>query len=213
MGVLIDDLVTKGTNEPYRMFSSRCEYRLILREDNADLRLTELGYKLGLIDKKRWEKIREKKEGIKKELKRIREVKVKAEAKVNLLLKKWQSSPLTKTVTLEELLKRPQMNYERLGQIDSQAQKISKEIFCQVEIETKYAGYIRRQEEEIKRMQKIERIKIPQSLDYTKIPGLSREIKEKLTKFRPLNLGQASRISGVTPAAISILMVYLKSKK
>jgi tRNA uridine 5-carboxymethylaminomethyl modification enzyme len=210
IGVLIDDLVTKGTNEPYRMFTSRCEYRLILREDNADIRLGEMGYKLGLIDKKRWEKIREKKEGIRRELKRIKEVKVKAEAKVNSLLKKWQTSPLTKVSNLEELLKRPQIDYNKLRQIDSRTRKISPEIFSQVEIETKYAGYIRRQEEEIKRMQKIEKIKIPETLDYARISGFSREIKEKLSKFRPLNLGQASRISGITPAAISILMVYLR---
>lgn len=210
IGVLIDDLVSKGTDEPYRMFTSRCEYRLILREDNADLRLTEFGYKLGLVDKERRERLREKKRSIGEELERIRETKIKPAVKVNSWLKKWRTMPLNKSVTLEELLKRPQIGYNKLGQIDSRTQKISQEIFCQVEIETKYAGYIKRQEEEIRRMQKIKRIKIPPTLDYTRIPGLCREIKEKLARFKPLDLDQALRISGVTPAAISILMVYLR---
>jgi len=210
IGVLIDDLVTKGTNEPYRMFTSRCEYRLILREDNADIRLGELGYKLGLTDKKRWGRIKEKREKIKQELKRIKEVKVKAKPKVNFLLRKWQTAGINKSITLEELLKRPQVNYDKLKKLDSRARKINKEISAQVELETKYAGYIERQRRDIQRMQKVERIRIPQELDYEKISGLSREIKEKLAKARPLNLGQALRISGITPAAISILMVYLR---
>ncbi len=209
-GVLIDDLVTKGTNEPYRMFTSRCEYRLVLREDNADLRLREFGYKFGLVTKKEFSKFKIKKELIQKELKRISKIKIRPTKEINRLFKKWHITALNKSVTLEELLKRPEIDYDKLMLISQGKSKLPKDVAEQVEIETKYSGYIRRQEREVLRMRKIERIKIPEGFNYAKISSLSREIKEKLTKFRPLNLGQASRISGITPAAIAIMMVCLR---
>ncbi len=211
-GVLIDDLVTKGTNEPYRMFTSRCEYRLVLREDNADLRLREFGYKFGLVTKKEFSKFKIKKELIQKELKRISKIKIRPTKEINRLFKKWHITALNKSVTLEELLKRPEIDYDKLMLISQGKSKLPKDVAEQVEIETKYSGYIRRQEREVLRMRKIERIKIPEGFNYAKISSLSREIKEKLTKFRPLNLGQASRISGITPAAIAIMMVCLKKR-
>lgn len=214
IGVLIDDLVTKGTNEPYRMFTSRCEYRLILREDNADLRLREFGYRLGLVSKEDWEKTKIKKEIIQREISGLKKMMIKPNLQTNRLFKKWGISELKKAVSLAELLKRPQINYERLKEIDKKIGKgIDQEVAYEVETEIKYEGYIKRQLEEVKRMKKIEKIKLPPHLDYNKISGLSREIREKLTKFKPLNLGQASRIPGITPAAISILMVYLRKLK
>jgi tRNA uridine 5-carboxymethylaminomethyl modification enzyme len=212
IGVLIDDLVTKGTNEPYRMFTSRCEYRLVLREDNADLRLREFGYRFGLVTKKEFAKFKIKKELIRKELKRIGKVRIRPTKEINCLFKKWHVAALNKSATLEELLKRPGVDYDKLMLISQGKSKLPKDVAEQVEIETKYSGYIRRQEREVMRMQKIERIKIPEGFNYAKISSLSREIKEKLAKFAPLNLGQASRISGITPAAIAIMMVCLKKR-
>jgi len=210
IGVLIDDLVTRGTNEPYRMFTSRAEYRLILREDNADLRLREIGYKIGLVSKDDYEKVIAKKETIKRELARIKKIKVIPNKAINKKLNEWGTDPLLHPVTLEELLRRPQVTYERLLSLDRQGESFSLKEAFQVEVNVKYQGYIKRQNREIERFKKMERMKIPLDMDFSKIPGLSSEVREKLSKFKPISIGQASRISGITPAAISILMIYLK---
>jgi len=210
IGVLIDDLVTKGTDEPYRMFTSRVEYRLILREDNADLRLNKIGCKLGLISKEKHLATERKREAIKKGINILKNTRLKPVAEVNRELERIKTQPIKRMVTLEEILKRPGVTVEDLKSLDHTNLDIP-EIACrQVEIEVKYAGFIQRQIAEVERFKHLEKIRLPPDLDYTNIPSLSREIKEKLNKFRPLNLGQASRISGVTPAAISILMVYLR---
>ena len=186
IGVLIDDLVTRGTNEPYRMFTSRVEYRLILREDNADLRLTPIGYEIGLIDEARYRNTVSKKERIDAELKRIRQR------------------------HLEKALRRPGVSYKDILTEDGEGLGLSQDERKEVEIEIKYEGFIKRQESEVGRFNRIEKIRIPESMDYSQIHSLSSEIKEKLSRIRPINLGQASRVSGVTPAAISILMVWLE---
>ncbi|MDP3732092.1 MAG: tRNA uridine-5-carboxymethylaminomethyl(34) synthesis enzyme MnmG, partial [Candidatus Omnitrophota bacterium] len=210
IGVLIDDLTTKGTNEPYRMFTSRVEYRLILREDNADLRLGKKGYDLGLVTKEDCQRLQKKTEAIKEGIKFLRAVRLKPTTQINNRLISLETSPIKKAVTLEEILKRPQINLEGLRSINQVNLDIPEFALRQVEIEVKYAGFIQRQLKEVERFDNLEKIRLPQRLNYADIPGLSREIKEKLNKSKPLNLGQVSRISGVTPAAISILMVYLK---
>jgi len=212
IGVLIDDLVTKGTNEPYRMFTSRVEYRLILREDNADLRLAELGFKIGLIPRERYEKIKEKKEVIKKEIKRLSSTRLFPTPEVNEKLIKLNSSPIKSPVSLKDILKRPEVSYKDLKDILPSFEEKGEDIAKQVEIEVKYEGYIKRQNQEVEKFKEIEKITIPPDFDFTSIPGLSKEVREKLSLIRPLSLGQASRISGITPAAISILMIYLKRK-
>jgi len=212
IGVLIDDLVTKGTNEPYRMFTSRVEYRLILREDNADLRLAELGFKIGLIPRERYEKIKEKKEIIKKEIKRLSSTRLFPTPEVNEKLIKLNSSPIKSPVSLKDILKRPEVSYKDLKDILPSFEEKGEDIAKQVEIEVKYEGYIKRQNQEVEKFKEIEKIAIPPDFDFTSIPGLSKEVREKLSLIRPLSLGQASRISGITPAAISILMIYLKRK-
>ena len=196
IGVLIDDLVTKGTNEPYRMFTSRVEYRLILREDNADLRLREIGYKVGLISKEEWEETKKKKEKIEETIKKLKSHKVSIDGE---------------SISLYQYLRRPEVKINQLK--EKYLSNIDDNVLSEVEIEVKYLPYIQRQISEIKNFKNLERIKIPNEFDYGKIPGLSLEIKEKLNKFKPINLGQASRISGITPSAIMILMVYLKKDK
>ncbi|MCM8778808.1 MAG: tRNA uridine-5-carboxymethylaminomethyl(34) synthesis enzyme MnmG [Candidatus Omnitrophica bacterium] len=211
IGVLIDDLVTKGTNEPYRMFTSRCEYRLLLREDNADLRLREFGYKLGLVSRGEWEKVKEKKKFIEEELDYLKRRIVKPSPETEKIFQRWGISSLKKPLLLAELLKRPEINYRQLKELDKERRKeIPPEIVKEIEIEVKYEGYIQREKEGVERMERLEKVKLPPDLDYYKIPGISREISEKLTAYKPLNLGQALRISGVTPSAISILWVYLQ---
>jgi tRNA uridine 5-carboxymethylaminomethyl modification enzyme len=195
IGVLIDDLVTKGTQEPYRMFTSRAEYRLILREDNADLRLCEKGYGVGLISRNTYETFVEKKNGIQAELDRLRSVRLQPSARINEVL----------------MLRRPEVTYGvlvRLGYPPDAG--VSAQVKEQVEIQVKYQGYITRQMEQVERFKKMERAQIPSDFHYHDIPGLSREVQEKLSTVRPLSLGQASRISGITPAAVAVLMVYLK---
>ncbi|MFA6610741.1 MAG: FAD-dependent oxidoreductase, partial [Candidatus Omnitrophota bacterium] len=184
IGVLIDDLVTKGTNEPYRMFTSRVEYRLLLREDNADLRLTPIGYEIGLIDSARHQATLTKRGNIEREIARLKKKRI------------------------EKVLRRPGVSYADVTTEEDRS-KLSPEEANVVEIEIKYEGFIKRQRAEIARFDKVEKIKIPQEMDYKKVRGLSSEVTEKLMNIRPINLGQASRISGVTPAAISILMIYL----
>ena len=213
IGVLIDDLVTKGTNEPYRMFTSRVEYRLLLREDNADLRLGKRGYRIGLIGEKDFRKIESKKMRIEAELARLGKTKLTPNKNINTKLEEWGSSCLTHPLFLEELLRRPQISYERLQSLEGREGGISLPEASQVEMQVKYQGYIRRQFREVARFKKMERTRIPPDLDFGKIPGLSHEVKEKLGQFRPLSLGQASRIPGVTPAAISVLLVYLRKGK
>jgi tRNA uridine 5-carboxymethylaminomethyl modification enzyme len=211
-GVLIDDLVTKGTNEPYRMFTSRVEYRLLLREDNADQRLMERGYKrLGLVGKKQYEKMLSKKKNIDNAVKKIKGLKVYPDSSVNKRLKGLNITPISNVVSVFDLLKRPGVYFNMLEKINKDGKiSLSRSEIQGVEIEAKYRGFIDRQIKEVQNFRKIEHIRIPGSFEYKDVPGLSREIVEKLSKIKPLNLGQASRISGVTPVAISILMVYLK---
>jgi len=210
IGVLIDDLTTKGTNEPYRMFTSRVEYRLILREDNADLRLSEIGYRLGLVNKKEYEKIKFKEEGIQKAISDLKNTWIKPDKEINRTLEELNTVGLKKKVTLEALLKRPQINLDFLKDLPGVKLDIPELVSQQAEIEVKYEGFIQRQLAEVNKFRNLEKIRLPVELDYSNIPSLSREIKEKLKKARPISLGQASRISGVTPVAISLLMVYLK---
>lgn len=210
IGVLIDDLITKGTLEPYRMFTSRVEYRLLLHEDNADIRLSELGYKLGLLKAKAHLATRKKSESLKNGLLFLRKTAVKPCLSVNKTLTLLKSAPLKKPATLEELLRRPQLSITDLNKFAGISRAIPEFIYQQLENEVKYAGFIQRQVSEVERFRHLEKIRLPESLDYSRIPSLSREIKEKLTRMRPFNLGQASRISGVTPAAVSMLMVYLR---
>jgi tRNA uridine 5-carboxymethylaminomethyl modification enzyme len=210
IGVLIDDLTTRGTDEPYRMFTSRVEYRLLLREDNADLRLRKIGYDLGLVTREDYLKTCQKQEAIKRGRELLRLKRIKPTQKINTKLRLLGTTPIKKTICLEELLKRPEMNPEKLEKIDHFGLDIPLFARQQIEMEVKYSGFIQRSLNEVERFKNLEKIKLPQDLDYVNIPGLSREIREKLSRFRPLTLGQASRISGVTPVAISILMVYLK---
>jgi tRNA uridine 5-carboxymethylaminomethyl modification enzyme len=210
IGVLIDDLTIKGTTEPYRMFTSRVEYRLILREDNADLRLRRIGYELGLVSREDYQKTEEKINAIKKGIDLLKTTHIKPSEKINSELIRLGTSPIKKAFTQEEILKRPQISFKDLKNFSHIKPSIPDSAFQQIEIEIKYSGFIQRQLKEVERFKNLEKIKLPQDLDYANIASLSREIKEKLGRFRPLNLGQASRISGVTPAAISLLMVYLR---
>jgi tRNA uridine 5-carboxymethylaminomethyl modification enzyme len=210
IGVLIDDLTTKGTNEPYRMFTSRVEYRLVIREDNADLRLSRTGYEAGLLSKEKFRQVQEKLEAIDKGERYLKQTRLKPTAQINQQLEKLNTSPIKKDISLEELLKRPQISADDLKSLDHVKLDIPEIALREVEIEVKYSGFIQRQNKDVERFKNLEKIKLPEGLDYRNIPSLSREIREKLQSFRPINLGQASRISGVTPAAISMLMVYLR---
>jgi tRNA uridine 5-carboxymethylaminomethyl modification enzyme len=210
--VLIDDLVTKGTSEPYRMFTSRAEYRLHLREDNADLRLMETGYRVGLVKEGDYRIFQKKKTAIENTLTKISSIKVHPTKENNEILRRWGSASLKKESSLQEILKRPETHFEHLFAFDRDLQDLPKEVGAQVEIQVKYDGYIRRQMEQIEHFKRLEEIKFPQNYDIRSVTGLSTEVMEKLTRIRPISLGQASRISGITPAAISILMVNLKKQ-
>ncbi len=210
IGVLIDDLVTKGTNEPYRMLTSRAEYRLVLRQDNADLRLTELGYELGLISEARYKAFLTKKKAINSEIKRLQETKVGPKAEINNLLKKLDSTTINQAKSLATLIKRPELNYQSLKEIDSKRKNLSQTITKEVEIKLKYEGYIKQQVKQIKKQKEMEAKKIPASINYQTIDGLRLEAREKLEKIEPVSIGQAARIPGVSPADISVLSVYLK---
>ena len=212
IGILIDDLVTKGVDEPYRMFTSRAEYRLLLREDNADMRLYEKGYKLGLHSEKEYERFTEKKNSIALELKRLEATKLTPGAEINSKLLELGTTPLKKPQSLKEILRRPEITYRDLGSIEPQSAKveIGEDAISQIEMDSKYEGYIKRQKEQIDKFKKLEDMRIPEGFSFEDIPGLSREIVQKLTAVRPGSLGQASRVSGITPAAVSVLMVYLK---
>lgn len=211
IGVLIDDLVTKGTDEPYRMFTSRAEYRLILREDNADLRLTELGRKLGLVDDERWEIFVNRKTKIEELFRLIKELKV-TPSFINPLLEKEGLTPIRETQRLIDILKRPELEWRKVVDLIEELRKFPEDVLEEVETEVKYSGYIERQEREIERFKKWETMKLPEDLDYYEIPGLSNEIREKLTRIRPQSIGQALRIPGVTPSAISAIQIYLKKR-
>ena len=210
MAVLVDDLVTRGTNEPYRIFTSRAEYRLLLREDNADLRLLEKGYNLGLHSRDTYKDLVERRNQIRDELNRLRKTRLWPSEKVNARLVARGSQPLDRPVTLERILKRPELSYEDIEEMAPPPKPLHPKVKEQVEIECKYEGYLRRQEAEVRKFRHLEQILIPDDFPYSKIPGLSNEIRQKLLAVRPVSLGQASRIPGMTPAAISILMVYLK---
>ena len=211
IGVLIDDLITKGTNEPYRMMTSRAEYRLLLRQDNADLRLTEIGHEIGLISEERYEQLIKKRKMIQKETDRLMNTTVGASEKVQSFLKKNDSTPLHSGSTLAELLKRPELSYDKLGDIDDDRPDLPADVMEQVNIELKYDGYIKRQMRQVEQFNKLENKKIPEDIDYHKVYSLRKEAEQKLSEIRPASVGQASRISGVSPADISVLLVYLES--
>ncbi|RJP27906.1 MAG: tRNA uridine-5-carboxymethylaminomethyl(34) synthesis enzyme MnmG [Candidatus Omnitrophota bacterium] len=210
IGVLIDDLTTKGTLEPYRMFTSRVEYRLIVRQDNADHRLSRIGYEAGLVSKKDYEQVQKKYKHIAAGIDLLKKTKIKPVPRVIASLSRIKIPAINRVISLEEILRRPQVHIKDLVKAGLIRLKIPDFALPQVETEVKYSGFIQRQLKDVERFKNLERIKIPESIDYKNISGVSHEIKEKLARFRPLNLGQASRISGVTPAAISLLMVYLK---
>ena len=209
IGTLVDDLVTKGANDPYRMMTSRSEYRLILRQDNADERMTPIGRRVGLISDERYEKFLKKQELKALELKRIRSTVIAPSEKVNQIIVSRETSPITTGVKLVDLIKRPQLSYEALKDIDDTRPELDANIFEQIEIEVKYEGYIKKQLAQVEQMRRMEQKSLPSDIDYTTITGLRLEAQEKLNKVRPTNLGQASRISGVSPADISVLVIWL----
>jgi tRNA uridine 5-carboxymethylaminomethyl modification enzyme len=213
IGVLIDDLVTKGTHEPYRMMTSRAEYRLLLRQDNADLRLTKKGYEVGLISKERYDWVCKKEKLIEEEIKRVEGVHVGASPEVQEVLEKYSSIRLSNGVTLCELIRRPELDYEKLAPIDPARPALPREVREQVNILIKYDGYIRRQVKQVEQFKKLEKKKLPQNFDYNKIPSLRIEAVQKLNELQPLSIGQASRISGVSPADVSVILVYLEQLK
>lgn len=213
IGTLVDDLVTKGANEPYRMMTSRSEYRLVLRQDNADERLTPLGYEIGLITKERYNKFLIKQEQKKAEIKRLKTTVISPTEEVNKILVSRETSEITTGVRLIDLLKRPQLGYEELKTVDTERPKLDPNIFEQVEIEIKYEGYIQKQLKQVEQMRKLETKLLPKDFDYREIKGLRLEAQEKLNKIKPLNIGQASRISGVSPADISVLLIWLAQNK
>lgn len=210
IGVLIDDLITKGTNEPYRMMTSRAEYRLLLRQDNADLRLTEIGYEVGLISDERYENLLKKKKLIEKEIQRLKNTSVGGKEEVQKLLEKYQSTLLQSGITLAELLKRPELSYDILEPIDKDRKELPYDVREQVNIELKYDGYIKRQMRQVEQFKKLEKKSIPEEINYHDVYSLRKEAIQKLEKMRPSSVGQASRISGVSPADISVLLVYLE---
>lgn len=210
IGVLIDDIVTKGTNEPYRMMTSRAEYRLLLRQDNADLRLTQIGYEIGLISEERYQRFLQKKNNIEKEINRLKQTVVKPTEEVNLFLKEKGTTPLSTGSKLSELLKRTEITYEDLKEIDSLRPELSRQEREEVEIQVKYEGYINMEEEQVKKFKKMESKALSDSINYQEIKGLSLEARQKLDKVKPVSIGQASRISGVSPADINVLLIYLQ---
>lgn len=211
IGVLIDDLVTKESHEPYRMMTSRSEYRLLLRQDNADMRLTEMGYEMGLISEERYQKYCKKKEAIEKEIKRLEAIYVGAGERTQEVLLSHGSTPLQTSATLAELIRRPELNYEAVRDLDPEREDLPKDVCDQVNINIKYEGYIRRQAQQVRQFKKLENKKIPVDIDYQKVNSLRIEAVQKLEAVRPASIGQASRISGVSPADITVLMVYLET--
>lgn len=213
IGVLIDDLVTKENHEPYRMMTSRAEYRLLLRQDNADLRLTKKGYEIGLISRERYEKVCEKERLIEQEIKRVDTVKIGASREVQALLESYGSIPLNTGTGLTELIRRPELDYWKLEPIDTERPKLPYDVAEQVNIHIKYEGYIKRQKKQVESFKKLEKKKIPEHFNYDAVPSLRLEARQKLKTYQPVSIGQASRISGVSPADISVLLVYLEQLK
>ena len=213
IGVLIDDLVTKDNHEPYRMMTSRSEYRLLLRQDNADQRLTRIGYQVGLISEERYQHLLKKERQIEEEVARLESVFVGCTENVNNILERYNSTALKSGTSLAELIRRPELKYEYLAEIDKERPELSKEVTDQVEINLKYDGYIKRQLKQVEQFKKLENKKIPMDLDYKEIGSLRVEAVQKLEAYRPLSIGQASRISGVSPADISVILVYLEQRK
>lgn len=213
IGVLIDDIVTKGTNEPYRMMTSRAEYRLLLRQDNADLRLTQIGHEVGLISEERYDKFLDKKQKIEQEIDRLNKETIKPTEKVNQFLEKYGSSTISNGVKLSDLLKRTEITYENLAEIDINRPNLSKEVAEEVEIQVKYEGYIKLQEAQVEKFKKLEKKLLPETICYNDIKGLRIEARQKLDKIKPSSVGQASRISGVSPADVSVLLIYLEQLK
>ncbi len=213
IGVLIDDLVTKENNEPYRMMTSRAEYRLLLRQDNADLRLTPIGHEIGLIDDERYNYVVHKQKIIDEEVARLKTISIGAGKITQTVLEKYGSAPLNTAATLDELIRRPELDYEKVRELDPEYKELSEDIVNQINIEIKYEGYIKRQEKQVENFKRVEVRKLPEDIDYSTIQGLRLEAQQKLNKFKPMSIGQASRISGVTPADISVLLIYLSQKK
>ena len=212
IGVLIDDLVTKESREPYRMMTSRAEYRLLLRQDNADLRLTKKGYEIGLISEERYQKLLRKEELIQKEIERVEHINLGTSEAVQNLLKQHESTPLTSGTTMAELIRRPELNYEVLAPVDPNRPELDYDVVEQVNINIKYDGYIKRQQRQVEQFKKLESKLIPEDINYDEIQSLRIEAKQKLNEMRPSSIGQASRISGVSPADVSVLLVYLERK-
>lgn len=213
IGVLIDDLVTKENHEPYRMMTSRAEYRLLLRQDNADLRLTKTGYEIGLISEERYQSLLKKEKEIEEEIARVEHLNIGTRPEVQELLEKYESTPLMSGTTLAELIRRPELNYDLLAPIDPGRPVLSRGVAEQVNINMKYDGYIKRQLKQVEQFKKLENKKIPENFDYAEVPSLRIEARQKLEQYHPVSIGQASRISGVSPADISVLLVYLEQKK
>ena len=213
IGVLIDDLVTKENKEPYRMMTSRAEYRLLLRQDNADLRLTKKGYEVGLISRERYERVCQKEKWIEEEMYRVEKVRIGAEKKVQQLLENYGSIPLNTGTRLTELIRRPELDYQKLAAIDPERPDLPEDVAEQVNINIKYEGYILRQKKQVENFKKLEKKKIPQDFDYDDVPGIRIEARQKLKIYHPSSIGQASRISGVSPADISVLLVYMEQMR
>ena len=213
IGVLIDDLVTKESHEPYRMMTSRAEYRLLLRQDNADLRLTKIGYEVGLVPQERYNYVCEKEKMIEKEIERLENYKVGANKDVQSVLESLGSTTLKTATTLAELIRRPELDYDKIEPLDKERQPLNYDVIEQVNINIKYSGYISRQKKQVENFKKIENKKIPEGFDYTKVNSLRKEAVQKLEFYRPINIGQASRISGVSPADISVLLIYMEQHK
>ena len=213
IGVLIDDLVTKGTREPYRMMTARAEYRLTLRQDNADMRLTQMGYDIGLVTEEKYERYLYRKENIEKELKRIKEIKINPTAENNEILERLGTTPIKNTQSLEELIRRPELGYDAVKELDPERPELRRDIIEQVEIEIKYSGYIKKQNIQISQFKKLEKRYLEKDLNYEEVQGLRNEAREKLTKIRPESIGQAARITGVSPADINVLLIYLERKR
>ena len=213
IGVLIDDIVTKGTNEPYRMMTSRAEYRLLLRQDNADLRLLEIGHEVGLISEERYERFLNKKKQIEEEIERVRKTIIRPKENVNEFLRKYNSSEISTGVSLADLVKRTELTYEVLGEIDEFRPELDEQVIKEVGIELKYEGYIKLQAEQVEKFKKLEQKLLPKEINYEEIKGLRLEARQKLNKIKPNSVGQASRISGVSPADISVLLIYLETYK
>ena len=210
IGVLIDDLVTKENHEPYRMMTSRAEYRLLLRQDNADLRLRQKGYEAGLVDEETYQKTLDKQKAIEEEVRRTEHVTIGGNQEVQALLEKKGSTLLKSGTTLAELIRRPELTYDDLAPIDKDRPVLPWDVKQQVEINLKYEGYIKRQLKQVEQFKKLEEKKIPEEIDYEKVGSLRIEARQKLELYRPVSIGQASRISGVSPADISVLLVYLE---